>query len=301
MPALFTRRQFVCVGAARGLFHPAGEASEQEGRTGATSPLSAFLVSASTPNPRFMKPYLAELIGTALLILFGNGVVANVVLAKTKGNNGGWIVITAGWAFAVACAVYVVGRVSGAHLNPAVTLALASIGGFSWQLVPGYLLAQFAGAILGAVLVYFVYLAHWQPTSDQGAKLACFCTGPAIRNTRAAVITEFIGTAALVFVVLSFGRVSTGAATGQEAWAGAVGTWFGPALVGLLVFAIGLSLGGPTGYAINPARDLGPRLAHAILPIAGKGDSDWSYAWVPVVAPILGGLAGAQLFQFTGL
>jgi len=248
-----------------------------------------------------MKPYLAELIGTALLILLGNGVVANVVLARTKGNGGGWIVITAGWAFAVACAVYAVGRISGAHLNPAVTMALASIGGFSWSLVPGYLLAQLLGAMLGAALVYLAYLAHWQPTADQGAKLACFSTGPAIRDLRAAVTTEFIGTAVLVFGVLAFGRVSTGAATGQEAWAAAVGTWFGPALVGMLVFAIGLSLGGPTGYAINPARDLGPRLAHAFLPIAGKGGSDWSYAWVPIVAPILGGLAGAQLFQLTGL
>jgi glycerol uptake facilitator protein len=248
-----------------------------------------------------MKPYLAELIGTALLILFGNGVVANVVLAKTKGNGGGWIVITAGWAFAVTLAVYVVGRVSGAHLNPAVTLALASIGSFDWRLVPGYILAQMTGAMIGAALVYLAYLAHWQPTEDKGAKLACFCTGPAIRNFKAAVITEFIGTTALVFGALAFGRISTGAATGQEAWAAAVGTWVGPALVGLLVFAIGLSLGGPTGYAINPARDLGPRLAHAILPIPGKGDSDWKYAWVPVLAPILGALAGAQLFKITGL
>jgi glycerol uptake facilitator protein len=236
-----------------------------------------------------MKPYLAELIGTALLILFGNGVVANVVLAKTKGN---------GWAFAVTVAVYAVARISGAHLNPAVTLGLASIGGFSWALVPGYILAQMAGAMVGAALVYLTYLAHWQPTTDQGTKLGCFATGPAIRDTRAAFITEFIGTAMLMFGILALGRVSAGAATGQEAWAAAVGTWFGPALVGLLIFAIGLSLGGPTGYAINPARDLGPRLTHALLPIPGKGDSDWSYAWVPVVAPILGALAGAQLFQF---
>lgn len=248
-----------------------------------------------------MKPYLAELIGTALLILFGNGVVANVVLAKTKGNGGGWIVITAGWAFAVTLAVYVVGRVSGAHLNPAVTLALASIGSFDWQLVPGYIVAQMAGALIGATLVYLAYYAHWQPTEDQGAKLACFSTGPAIRNFKAATITEFIGTAALVFGALAFGRISTGAASGQEAWAAAVGTWFGPPLVGLLVFAIGLSLGGPTGYAINPARDLGPRIAHALLPIPGKGSSDWAYALVPVAAPILGALAGAQLFRITGL
>lgn len=248
-----------------------------------------------------MKPYLAEMIGTALLILFGNGVVANVVLARTKGNGGGWIVITAGWAFGVAIAVYAVGRISGAHLNPAVTLALAGIGGFDWHLVPGYLLAQTAGAALGATLVYFAYLPHWGPTEDPATKLACFSTGPAVRNLGAAFVTEFLGTAILLFVVLAFGRVGAGAVSGQEAWAAAVGTWFGPALVGLLVFAIGLSLGGPTGYAINPARDFGPRLAHALLPIPGKGASDWSYAWVPVVAPILGGIAGAQLFRLTGL
>ncbi|HVT73642.1 MAG TPA: MIP/aquaporin family protein [Lacunisphaera sp.] len=248
-----------------------------------------------------MKPYLAEMIGTALLILFGNGVVANVVLARTKGNGGGWIVITAGWAFAVAIAVYAVGRISGAHLNPAVTLALAGIGGFDWQMVPGYLLAQTAGAALGAALVYLAYLPHWAPTEDPGAKLACFSTGPAVRNLGAAFVTEFLGTAVLLFVVLAFGRVGAGAASGQEAWAAAVGTWVGPALVGLLVFAIGLSLGGPTGYAINPARDFGPRLAHALLPIPGKGGSDWTYAWIPIVAPILGGVAGAQLFRLTGL
>jgi len=247
-----------------------------------------------------MKSYLAELIGTALLILLGNGVVANVVLAKTKGHGGGWIVITAGWACAVAIAVYAVGRVSGAHLNPAVTLALASLGGFDWAVVPGYLAAQLAGATLGATLVYLAYLAHWAPTADAAAKLACYATGPAVRHAPAAFVTEFIGTAVLLFGVLAFGRISSGAATGQEAWAAAVGTWFGPALVGLLVFALGLSLGGPTGYAINPARDLGPRLAHAWLPIAGKGGSDWGYAWIPVVAPLLGGLAGAQLFRRTG-
>lgn len=247
-----------------------------------------------------MKPYLAEMIGTALLILLGNGVVANVVLAKTKGHGGGWIVITAGWACAVAIAVYAVGRVSGAHLNPAVTLALASLGGFDWAVVPGYVAAQLAGAILGAALVYLAYLAHWEPTGEPAAKLACYSTGPAVRNLPAAFVTEFIGTAVLLFGVLAFGRISSGAATGQEAWTAAVGTWFGPALVGGLVFALGLSLGGPTGYAINPARDLGPRLAHALLPIAGKGGSDWGYAWIPVVAPILGGLAGAQLFRLTG-
>ena len=248
-----------------------------------------------------MNPYLAEVVGTALLILFGNGVVANVVLTKTKGNGGGWICITAGWAFAVAIAVFAVGRISGAHLNPAVTIALASIGSFSWSLVPGYIVAQMAGAIAGAVLVYLTYLAHWEPTSDAGAKLACFSTGPAIRRSGPAFITEFIGTGALLFGVLAFGRVVAGASTEHQAWAAAVSLWFGPALVGLLVFAIGLSLGGPTGYAINPARDLGPRIAHALLPIAGKGSSDWDYAWIPILAPIAGGIAGAQLFKLLNL
>ena len=248
-----------------------------------------------------MNPYLAETVGTALLVLFGNGVVANIVLARTKGNGGGWICITAGWAFAVAIAVFAVGRVSGAHLNPAVSIALASIGSFKWALVPGYIAAQMAGAVVGAVLVYLSYLAHWEPTVDAGAKLACFSTGPAIRQTVPAFITEFIGTGALLFGVLAFGKVVAGAPTDQAAWAATVHLWFGPALVGLLVFALGLSLGGPTGYAINPARDLGPRIAHALLPIHGKGGSDWEYSWVPVVAPILGGVAGAQLFKAINL
>lgn len=248
-----------------------------------------------------MNPYLAEVVGTALLILFGNGVVANIVLTKTKGNGGGWICITAGWAFAVAIAVFAVGRISGGHLNPAVTIALASIGSFKWSMVAGYIAAQLAGALIGAVLVYLAYLAHWEPTVDQGGKLACFSTGPAVRRFGPAFITEFIGTAVLLFGVLAFGRVVAGAPTEQAAWAATVSLWFGPALVGLLVFGLGLSLGGPTGYAINPARDLGPRLAHALLPIAGKGGSDWEYAWVPVLAPILGGIAGAQLFKAMNL
>lgn len=248
-----------------------------------------------------MNVYLAEVIGTALLVLFGNGVVANVVLAKSKGNGGGWISITAGWAFGVAIAVFVVGRISGAHLNPAVSVALASIGSFSWSLVPGYIVAQLVGAMLGAVLVYLSYLAHWEPTQDAGLKLACFSTGPAVRRFGPAFITELIGTATLVFGVLAFGRVMAGAATDQAAWAATVNLWFGPVLVGLIVFALGLSLGGPTGYAINPARDLGPRIAHALLPIPGKGTSDWEYAWVPVVAPLVGGVIGAQLFKFLTL
>lgn len=248
-----------------------------------------------------MNVYLAELVGTTLLVLFGNGVVANIVLARTKGNGGGWICITAGWAFAVAIAVYCVGRVSGAHLNPAVTLALASIGSFKAELVAGYIGAQMAGGILGAVLVYLAYLAHWAPTGEPAAKLACFSTGPAIRQTVPAFITEAIGTGTLLFCVLAFGKVVAGANTDQAAWAATINLWFGPALVGLLIFGLGLSLGGPTGYALNPARDLGPRIAHAFLPIPGKGDSDWGYAWIPVVAPIVGGIVGAQVFKLLSL
>jgi glycerol uptake facilitator protein len=247
-----------------------------------------------------MNRYLAELVGTAILVLLGNGVVANVVLNKTKGRGGGLIVVAAGWACAVALAVYAVGRISGAHLNPAVTVALATAGAFPWSLVPGYVLAQLAGAFIGSVLVFMAYYAHWAETEGAADKLACYSTSPAIRRLGPAFVTEFIGTAVLLFGVLSLGRVSAGASTGQEAWASAVGTWFGPALVGLLVFAIGVSLGGPTGYAINPARDLGPRIAHAVLPIPGKGPSDWGYALIPIAAPILGGIAGACLFKLLG-
>lgn len=248
-----------------------------------------------------MNAYLAELVGTAILILFGNGVVANVVLSKSKGQNGGWIVITVGWGLAVALAVYAVGRISGAHINPAVTIALASIGAFDWSQVPGYILSQMAGGFIGSVLVYLTYYAHWKETKDQGAILACHSTAPAIRKKGPAFITEAIGTATLVFCILALGKVALGADSTQQVWAAAMGTWFGPFLVGLLVLAIGLSLGGPTGYAINPARDLGPRIAHAVLPIKGKGSSDWSYAWIPIVAPIIGGIIGAQLFILLAL
>ena len=238
-----------------------------------------------------MSPFLAELIGTMLLITLGDGVVANVVLQKSKGQNSGWIVITTGWALAVTIGVYSVNAISGAHLNPAVTIGLAAIGKFSWALVPGYLTAQMAGAFLGSVLVWLAYLPHWRETPDQGTKLAVFCTAPAIRNTFANLITEIIGTAVLVCGVLAIARPenllpNTGFDKG-----------FAPFLVGLLVWSIGLSLGGPTGYAINPARDLGPRLAHALLPISGKGGSDWGYAWIPVVGPIIGGVMGAVFFN----
>ncbi|MEI6463431.1 MAG: MIP/aquaporin family protein [Verrucomicrobiota bacterium] len=238
-----------------------------------------------------MSPFLAEVIGTMVLITLGNGVVANVVLPKTKGHGGGWIVVTLGWGLAVTLAVYLVNAISGAHLNPAVTIALAVIGKFSWALVPSYLLAQMIGAFLGAVLVWLAYLPHWAATSDQGGKLAVFATGPAIRHTTGNLLTEIIGTAVLVLGVLAVMRPenlipNSGFDKGLA-----------PALVGVIVASIGLSLGGPTGYAINPARDLGPRIAHAVLPIPGKGGSDWGYAWIPVVGPILGGILGALFFK----
>jgi glycerol uptake facilitator protein len=243
-----------------------------------------------------MNIYLAELVGTAILILLGNGVVANVCLAKCKGKDSGWIVISTGWGLAVALAVYATARISGAHLNPAVTVGLASIGSFPWAQVPGYLIAQVVGAAIGQTLVFLCYYAHWEETDDQAAILGCHSTGPAIRKMVPAIVTEIIGTMMLVFGVLALGKVGLGAPTDAEAWTTAVGTWFGPLLVGILVLAIGLSLGGPTGYAINPARDLGPRIMHAILPIKGKGSSDWGYALIPVLAPIVGGVIGAKLF-----
>ena len=237
-----------------------------------------------------MTAPLAELIGTALLILLGDGVVANVVLKQTKGHAAGWIVITAGWAFAVTIAVYATNAISGAHLNPAVTIGLASIGKFDWALVPAYVGAQIAGAFIGAVLVWLAYLPHWKATEAPGDKLAVFSTGPAIRHSVSNLICEIIGTAVLVLGVLSVASpANLLPGTGFD-------KGFAPALVGVIVWAIGLSLGGPTGYAINPARDFGPRLAHAILPIHGKGGSDWGYAWIPVLGPIIGGVIGAQIY-----
>jgi glycerol uptake facilitator protein len=238
-----------------------------------------------------MPPFLSELLGTMLLIVLGDGVVANVVLNKTKGQNAGWIVITAGWAFGVTVAVYAVGSFSGAHLNPAVTIGLAAIGKFAWASVPGYIAAQMLGAFLGATIVWLAYLPHWPVTESQAGKLAVFCTAPAIRNTAANLLTEVIGTFVLVLGVLAIlTPKNLNPAHGWDAG-------FGPFLVGILVWAIGLSLGGPTGYAINPARDLGPRVAHALLPIAGKGNSDWGYAWIPVAGPILGGLIAALVYK----
>jgi glycerol uptake facilitator protein len=248
-----------------------------------------------------MQNLLAEAIGTMILILLGDGVVANVVLDKTKGQQSGWIVITAGWAVAVTIAVYAVGRISGAHLNPAVTIALAVIGSFSWAQVPGYIAAQMVGAFLGAVLVWLAHLPHWSATKDPGSKLAVFCTGPAIRATTANMITEIVGTAVLLFGILAIAaNAQTLSKPGDVDLSVVFSRGLQPMLVGVLVFGIGLSLGGPTGYAINPARDLGPRIAHAVLPIAGKGPSDWEYAWIPVVAPIIGGIAGAGLYSVIG-
>ncbi len=226
-----------------------------------------------------------------LLVILGDGVVANVVLNKTKGQNGGWIVITAGWAFGVTVAVYAVGRFSGAHLNPAVTIGMASLGKLAWASVPVYIAAQMLGAFLGAGVVWLAYLPHWPATESQASKLAVFCTGPAIRNSTANLLTEIIGTFVLVLGVLAI--LTPKNLNPEHGW----DAGFGPWLVGVLVWAIGLSLGGPTGYAINPARDLGPRLAHALLPIAGKGKSDWGYAWIPVAGPIIGGLIAALLYK----
>ena len=237
-----------------------------------------------------MQAYIGEFIGTMLLIILGDGVVAGVLLRNSKAENSGWIVITFGWAMAVAMAVYCVGQFSGAHINPAVTIALAVTGQFPLANVIPYIIAQFLGAFVGGVIVWLAYLPHWGETDDEGLKLGVFCTAPAIYNTPANVITEIIGTFVLVFGVSGL-MANAGAVGGQAATV--IGSGINPLLVGLLVLGIGLSLGGPTGYAINPARDLGPRIAHAVLPIAGKGDNDWGYAWIPVVAPIIGGILGA--------
>jgi glycerol uptake facilitator protein len=248
-----------------------------------------------------MQVYIAEFIGTMILVLLGDGVVAGVLLRNSKAENSGWIVITFGWGMAVALAVYSVGAISGAHINPAVTIGLASIGAFDWAQVPGYIIAQLLGAFTGAVLVWLAYLPHWAETADPGLKLGVFSTAPAIRNTAANIITEIIGTAMLLFGVLGIVSNVQQIQQASEVDLSAVFQFgLAPLLIGLLVFAIGLSLGGPTGYAINPARDLGPRIAHAVLPIAGKGGSDWGYAWIPVVAPIIGGVLGAWLYNILG-
>jgi len=238
-----------------------------------------------------MNIFLGEVIGTMFLILLGDGVVANVLLGKTKGNNSGWIVITTAWGMAVFVGVFTSLAVGGnAHLNPAVTVGLAVSGAVSWGEVPAYFAGEFIGAALGAILVWLAYLPHWAETPDQGLKLAVFSTGPAIRNTTANLICEIIGTFALmlgVFLIRGAQMVDGGAIS--------MGS-LGAVPVAFLVWVIGLALGGPTGYAINPARDLGPRIMHAILPIPGKGDSDWGYSWIPVVGPIVGAVIAAFIF-----
>ncbi|ADB41898.1 MIP/aquaporin family protein [Spirosoma linguale] len=235
------------------------------------------------------SPFLGELIGTMVLILLGNGVVANVVLKQTKGESSGWIVITAGWAFAVTMGVFVskaFGSVD-AHLNPAVTVAFAVATNDFSHLVP-YITAQIIGAFLGATLVWLHYLPHWAATPDEGAKLACFATGPAIRKPGANFLSEAMATLVLILGLAGISSKNLGEL--------AIGV--GPYLVGILVWSIGLSLGGTTGYAMSPARDFSPRLAHALLPIPGKGSSDWSYAWIPVVGPLVGAVLGGLLIHW---
>ena len=227
-----------------------------------------------------MSAFVAEIIGMAILMIFGCGVVAGAVLDKSKSNGSGWISITFGWAIGITFGVYAAGQFSGAHLNPAVTIALAVAGKFSWSLVPTYIAGQFIGAMIGATAAYFAYLPHWKETENAGLKLAVFCTGPAIRHTPSNFICEFIASFILMFVIMIIG-------------ANKYAEGVGPVVVGMLVLGMGLCFGGPTGYAMNPARDLGPRIMHAILPIHGKGDSDWCYSWIPVVSPICGAVCAA--------
>lgn len=234
---------------------------------------------------KIMRALIGELIGTTLLILLGDGVVANVVLKRTKGHAGGWMVITAGWSLAVFTGVLVSAAASGAHLNPAVSVGLAVAGNFDWKLVPEYCAAQFLGACLGATLVWIQYASHFNATEDGNAKLAVFCTGPEIRSMGLNFISEVIGTFLLVFAALHISSPSGGLGS------------LDALPISLVVLAIGLSLGGTTGYAINPVRDLGPRLMHALLPIPRKRDSDWSYAWVPVLGPLVGGILAALVFR----
>lgn len=232
-----------------------------------------------------MTPFLAELTGTCVLMTLGNGVVANVVLPSSKGHGAGWIVIALGWAMAVFCGVFVASRGSEAHLNPAVTLAFAALGKFNWNDVPLYMAGQFLGAILGSFLVWVCYQQQFNATTDAGLKRACFCTSPAIHNPFSNLLTEALATFVLILGVLFI--------QSPETEMGAIKA----IPVSFLVLAIGLGLGGPTGYAINPARDLGPRLLHAILPLTPKGTSDWGYAWIPVAGPVIGALCAAGIFS----
>lgn len=233
-----------------------------------------------------MSVFWGELVGTMILILLGNGVVANVLLSRSKGQNAGWIVISAGWGFAVAVAVYVTGWASGGHFNPAITVGLCLAKKSSWDLFHLYLAGQTIGALLGAFFVWLAYYPHWKVTLNPTHKLLCFATQPVMRRLGWNFLTEVIATAVLLIGVLGIFDVHNGIANET-----------GPYIVGILVFAIGLSLGGPTGFAINPTRDLCPRLLHWILPLAGKGSSDWSYAWVPILGPLVGAMLGAFIYQ----
>ncbi len=233
-----------------------------------------------------MDIFWGELFGTLLLVLLGDGAVANILLKKSKGENGGWIVISAGWGFAVSIAVYTCGWATGGHINPAVTFGMAVAGKTPWDLVPTYFIAQLLGAFFGAALVWATYYLHFKKSENKTYKLLIFCTQPAIRNKTWNVVTEIIATAVLLIGVLGIFNTHNG-----------IGSGMGPFAVGILVFGIGLSLGGPTGYAINPARDLGPRIVHTLFPIQGKGGSDWDYAWVPILGPLLGAGIGAYLYQ----
>lgn len=244
-----------------------------------------------------MSNFTAEFIGTMFLILLGNGVVANVVLHGTKGNNGGWIVITTGWALAVFTGVVIAGPYSGAHINPAVTLGLAIAGEFSWELVPLFLVAQLLGAMAGSFLVWLIYKDHFNATENPLLQLAAFSTAPAIRNKFSNTISEIVGTFTLIFVIFYVTDPVMGVGGGDQETPIGLGS-LGAVPVSLLVFAIGLSLGGTTGYAINPARDLGPRIVHALVPMKNKCKSDWSYAWIPIAGPLIGALAAALTYLF---
>ena len=239
-----------------------------------------------------MTPFIAEIVGTFILILLGCGVNANVSLKKTYGNGSGWIVITTGWAFAVYCGVVVAGPHSGAHLNPAVTLGLAAADKFSWNDVPLFIVAQFIGAMLGAFLVWLINKDHFNATEDGNTKRGVFCTAPAIPNIPINLLNEIVGTFVLVFVVLFFTDATLNENEPVTIGLGSLGAL----PVAILVWAIGMSLGGTTGYAINPARDMGPRLIHAIIPLKNKGENGWSYSWIPIIGPIIGGVFAAVLF-----
>ncbi|BAL51181.1 MIP/aquaporin family protein [Lactococcus lactis] len=233
-----------------------------------------------------MVQLLGEFLGTFILILLGNGVVSGVVLNKTKATGAGWVAITLGWGFAVMMGVYISGFMSPAHLNPAVTIAMAMIGSFSWSLVLPYIIAQMLGAMVASIILYLMFYPHYAETKNPADILGTFSTGPALRQTGPNLISEIVGTAVLTTGILAFGQYAITQTSGVS-----------PLLVGAIITAIGLSLGATTGYSLNPARDLGPRIMHAILPIKGKGDSDWSYAWIPVLGPIIGGSLGALLFN----